>query len=133
MVWELSGTGDYSQGVDHKYDQPLGPESTKVGWERKELRQLRSASSDMGSDRSRRPLGPWAAQLLARLTEIRRGLDLGLSDLSSSSGVSLSVIEAIEEGRGDPTMSELERLAAALSFSPDALAPAHGEDVGGGN
>ena len=48
MVFKLEGRGDYQTGVE-KYDNPLGPESTKVGWEAKELELIRQVADRMTS------------------------------------------------------------------------------------
>ncbi|MFQ5894788.1 MAG: XRE family transcriptional regulator [Nitrospinota bacterium] len=60
------------------------------------------------------PIGP-------TLRKLRKERSLGLPELARRAGLEAEELRRIEEGRGDPPLSLLERLAGALGVSPAEL------------
>jgi transcriptional regulator with XRE-family HTH domain len=57
-----------------------------------------------------------------RLKELRKAKDLSQMDLARASGLSLSIITQLEQGRAsDPKLSTLKALAGALGCTLDDL------------
>lgn len=52
-----------------------------------------------------------------RIQSFRRQLDLTQDQLAERAGISLKHLGEIERGRGNPTLTSLENLAAALNVS----------------
>lgn len=56
-----------------------------------------------------------------RLEEIRREKEFTVRDLETATGVSTSVLMAIEHGRSDPRISTLVKISIALKVSLSEL------------
>ena len=62
-----------------------------------------------------------------RLRELRRAAGLSQPGLAEASGVAVSTIREFEQGRREPTLGTLLKLAAGLSASLSAFDPPPGQ------
>lgn len=79
--------------------------------------------------------GPTAADLFKaavgdRVREWREALEISQDVLADRSGLSLYLIQRIESGKADPTVTTLQVLARALEAEPYELVDVGGEDLG---
>jgi transcriptional regulator with XRE-family HTH domain len=61
----------------------------------------------------------------AKLKELRQQAGLSQTQLAEASGVPVGTIRDYEQSKRDPLLSSAQKLAAALSQSLDAFAPAN--------
>ncbi|HXB07119.1 MAG TPA: helix-turn-helix transcriptional regulator [Puia sp.] len=58
-----------------------------------------------------------------RLTELRHRQNLTLEQLSTSSGISIQELTAIEAGETDPALTTVFHICRGLGLSPNELLP----------
>ena len=80
--------------------------------------------------RPRRPTRTPTELLSARVVELREQQGLTQRDLSDRSGMSLSLVRGIENGRNSPTLRSLEGLARALGVEVVGLLSPPARDGG---
>jgi XRE family transcriptional regulator, regulator of sulfur utilization len=62
-----------------------------------------------------------AGQLASNLRRRREGAGLSQDELAAAAGVHRSEVSRLERAQGDPRLSTIVRIAAALEIGPDTL------------